>query len=636
MIGLLNEQVIMSRGGLVIASLCAVAAVAIILSKSGDLRVNQRSSPPVLESVDPYVLEKRLIAGKAETPLRQKAERYLKQARESFSKRNPEIQKLIAKAESIDSRLASQSAAEARIQKQLDQAKRQIRGLANTKREKSGLHMTIGWPQRGGAMPTTYGKFGLDQADSNKAIDSSNEMYVNNDDDERRNSARDVAGTYIRENSDVGSSDADDYNDDSQYDDQDQSDYNSPAVTIGVVDGRSGKEVFYPEEPSSWILPFTWFMRGSDDKPAASSTPAADQQIVKTPEVERIDRLLKIRRKEKALEEEKENLMDRLYDDATNGRLSTQDGSQAAEAFSAGFLQGAVEASRKSVKAQGEFAEQLQRQSEIVDELEKVVRELEAAQQKKDFEATAASAAGKKEEKSEEKEEKEDDEERDKKEQKPKKIQIDFYMEAGCPGCKAFTTSVLTDVLNAVGDYVNLRAIPYGNAQLNNSVIKCQHGEDECVGNKIELCMMDKYGKNNDWQAWFPAFKCIEKSDETPLNASRTCLADSGMDVNAIIQCATGNEGDLLHMQAAKQTIDLDPPHTFTPWIVLDGAPVKDKVMDLLSLVCEKLAPETKSKIPQCNPKFKATAGSTSLSSRPRRKIKFCYPNDPLSRLLAH
>eukprot|EP00960_Hanusia_phi_P035685 751868-Hanusia_phi.AAC.1 len=64
----------MSRGKLVVGALCFVAAVvapaapsshlvsvAIILSKSGDLRVKQKTQPPVLESVDPYVLEKRLI-----------------------------------------------------------------------------------------------------------------------------------------------------------------------------------------------------------------------------------------------------------------------------------------------------------------------------------------------------------------------------------------------------------------------------------------------------------------------------------------------------------------------------------------------------------------------------------------------
>jgi hypothetical protein len=42
--------------------------------------------------------------------------------------------------------------------------------------------------------------------------------------------------------------------------------------------------------------------------------------------------------------------------------------------------------------------------------------------------------------------------------------------------------------------------------------------------------MMKRYGVGGDWQAWYPAFKCIEQSDDSPENASKTCLPDSGMD----------------------------------------------------------------------------------------------------------
>jgi len=213
-----------------------------------------------------------------------------------------------------------------------------------------------------------------------------------------------------------------------------------------------------------------------------------------------------------------------------------------------------------------------------------------------------------------------------------KKVQIDFYMEAECPGCKAFTTGLLTDMLNAVGDWVDLRVIPYGNANLNNSVIECQHGPDECIGNKIELCMMKKYGKGGDWKAWYPAFKCIEASDDSPENASKTCLPDSGMDKQAIFDCAKGNEGDLLHMAAAQMTIDLDPPHEWTPWVVMDGKPLKEKTEDIVSEVCKKIPAAANKLISQCNPKFKAKKGGSSLAARHR--IQKCYPDDPLSELI--
>lgn len=34
---------------------------------------------------------------------------------------------------------------------------------------------------------------------------------------------------------------------------------------------------------------------------------------------------------------------------------------------------------------------------------------------------------------------------------------------------------------------------PYGNGQLSGTKIACQHGADECEGNKIIACMQNQY-----------------------------------------------------------------------------------------------------------------------------------------------
>ena len=135
-------------------------------------------------------------------------------------------------------------------------------------------------------------------------------------------------------------------------------------------------------------------------------------------------------------------------------------------------------------------------------------------------------------------------------------------------------------------------------------------------------------------QAWYPAFKCIESSDDSPENASKTCLPDSGMDKQAILECAKGDEGELLHMAAAQMTIDLDPPHKWTPWLVLDGKPLEDKTEKLLEEICKKIPAEPRKQIPQCNPKFKAVKGTNSLAARRYPAIQKCYPTDPLSQLV--
>ena len=130
------------------------------------------------------------------------------------------------------------------------------------------------------------------------------------------------------------------------------------------------------------------------------------------------------------------------------------------------------------------------------------------------------------------------------------------------------------------------------------------------------------------------AFKCIEASDDSPENASKTCLPDSGMDLAAIMDCAKGDEGDLLHMAAAQMTIDLDPPHKWTPWVLLDGKPLEEKTQEILAEICKKLPKSAQALIPQCSPKFKAVQGANSLAARRYPPIQKCYPTDPLSELV--
>ena len=84
-------------------------------------------------------------------------------------------------------------------------------------------------------------------------------------------------------------------------------------------------------------------------------------------------------------------------------------------------------------------------------------------------------------------------------------------------------------------------------------------------------------------RTWFPSFKCIEESDDVPLVAARICLADHGMDAERLIACALSKEADTMHLEAGNETINLDPPHEFTLWVVVNGEAVGDKVMDLQS-----------------------------------------------------
>jgi interferon gamma-inducible protein 30 len=694
-----------ARRGLVTASLGMLALAAIIVARESVGYRRGSSNEVALEQQaggDPFLQELSALAPHATAAVERKvaaqrsnAEQLLARARQEMKSRGPEIDKLLRHSEALDARLAQQQAAEQRMGKDVEAAQKRVDDL---KRKDAKLHMTIGWPQRGGAMPTTYPSFdeapslqveedtGVDAAAIKAAAEAIAKAYAAQQQQEKPAAPEDMEGGPLRvEDFDAGVDAAgvqaaakniaqayaarasggieegspEDWNGDSlrpgrvqrttsrhgEGADDEWSNWLRREADAGYPTSNGEPYDPYNDKPVDVMVvdgPGGWgtHVAGSREVPMVRAPwdgGASSGADVDTPDVQRVKKLMDIQKTKSDLKEQETDLEDQVFADAQNGKLSNQQLPEDAKVFSEGFIQGAVEASKKSVEQQGKFAKQLEKQGEIVKQLEDLVHELEEKQRKENFDKTAAAVEAPAPAPAPAAPPAPEVAEAVPAAPKPgkgdKKIQIDFYMEAECPGCKAFTTGLLTDTLNAVGDWVDLRVIPYGNANLNNSIIECQHGPDECIGNKIELCMMKKYGKGGDWKAWYPAFKCIEASDDSPENASKTCLPDSGMDKQAIIDCAKSNEGDLLHMAAAQMTIDLDPPHKWTPWVVMDGKPLEDKTEDILKEVCGKIPASAKKAIAQCNPVFKAKKGASSLAAR-RPRIQKCYPDDPLSELV--
>ncbi|CAI9288140.1 unnamed protein product [Lactuca saligna] len=47
------------------------------------------------------------------------------------------------------------------------------------------------------------------------------------------------------------------------------------------------------------------------------------------------------------------------------------------------------------------------------------------------------------------------------------------------------------------------------------------------------------------------------------------------------------NKLHLLELQYADEIKALEPPHTYVPWVVLDGQPLYDDYVDIISLICK-------------------------------------------------
>lgn len=113
---------------------------------------------------------------------------------------------------------------------------------------------------------------------------------------------------------------------------------------------------------------------------------------------------------------------------------------------------------------------------------------------------------------------------------------------------------------------------------------RCQHGPDECTANTIEACVITQYP---DFKNWYPFIQCFETAQGDP-SSLNDCAKLSGINADQINSCAQGSEGAKASAQMAQKTVQLEPQHHFTPWIVVnDVAQSTAPPTDLLALVCQ-------------------------------------------------
>ena len=172
-------------------------------------------------------------------------------------------------------------------------------------------------------------------------------------------------------------------------------------------------------------------------------------------------------------------------------------------------------------------------------------------------------------------------------------VNFTLYYESLCNGCRAMIASQIYPTYLALGESVmNLTLVPYGNAKEKKTIFghwkfECQHGEEECVGNVIESCVLN-IEKNKTKTFLF--IHCMENIADYP-KAAKNCAPKFNVDYNALIACANSNQGEQLEHNMAVITGELNPPHTYVPWVTLNGVhseKINDRAAkELMSLICE-------------------------------------------------
>mmetsp|Transcript_11400 Transcript_11400/g.15960 ORF Transcript_11400/g.15960 Transcript_11400/m.15960 type:complete len:196 (+) Transcript_11400:121-708(+) len=125
------------------------------------------------------------------------------------------------------------------------------------------------------------------------------------------------------------------------------------------------------------------------------------------------------------------------------------------------------------------------------------------------------------------------------------------------------------------------------------SPILCQHGQNECLGNRIEACANGLANITTDSVQFAVCFEGLYNEtwfeDTRPiLDSAQLCLSKTMAYVNPVMfgACLEGPEGDRFDMLNAMATARYGSSREGTPWVVVNGKVLTD-VNDLLQAVCD-------------------------------------------------
>ena len=147
------------------------------------------------------------------------------------------------------------------------------------------------------------------------------------------------------------------------------------------------------------------------------------------------------------------------------------------------------------------------------------------------------------------------------------KVEVKALVEALCPDCIYFTSHELLELTQTkdIMDIINLEIVPYGKAHIvsrDPPTFICQHGEQECYGNKVELCTIAQ----NSERA-LSVMNCLQKTRNFGDENIKKCALPEEIDPEAVIECAKGDEGNKLMLRAG----DITPTLSYVPSVMVDG-----------------------------------------------------------------
>lgn len=243
------------------------------------------------------------------------------------------------------------------------------------------------------------------------------------------------------------------------------------------------------------------------------------------------------------------------------------------------------------------------------------------------------------------------------------RAKLEIHYETLCPYCSTLIGESLQTIWNdeefreridvALFPAGNMNSIPasevsegykFFHAELTDKglgyVFQCQHGEQECLGNMIQACIMKSKSEAQDH---LPTLFCIESrlaEGDSIEKVAFECMKETDIDVHEVLSCTqTAAANDMMYL-ISNYSNSLSPQRQYVPWVTIDGEHFEDAdAGDLLGPLCRSLAPPVPAACDKAETQRRGgivgkighwfggiqETGSASLP-RPNRTGVFCYP----------
>ncbi|KAK9763723.1 hypothetical protein K7432_009357 [Basidiobolus ranarum] len=131
----------------------------------------------------------------------------------------------------------------------------------------------------------------------------------------------------------------------------------------------------------------------------------------------------------------------------------------------------------------------------------------------------------------------------------PSSVPVDLYVMSKCPDAVR-CEEVFGQVLDKVGGIINLNIHYIGEEKEGNLV--CKHGEQECRGNKMQLCAKALYRWHQTPSVWYRFIQCQnEEYQEIGSDESlEYCALKKDMSYKRLRECTDGSYGTRLLNQS--------------------------------------------------------------------------------------